>query len=259
MAVLLKYDHVDIGYRQSMVVRNADFCLEESKILGLVGESGSGKSSILKAAIGLLGKEGLVCQGKIIYNGKDLCQCSEREMQKVRGSELGMIFQNAGSSFCPTRTIRAQLYEEMKEHTKVSKSDFEAQAITLLEKCGFDQPKRVLDAYPFELSGGMQQRVGIVAAMLLHPRILLADEPTSALDVSVQKQVVEQLLMIREEFGTAILLVSHNMGVIRAMADDVLVLHQGETVDYGKKEDILTHPTSAYTKKLLAAVPRLRR
>ena len=172
---------------------------------------------------------------------------------------MGMVFQNTGSSFCQIRTIRAQLYEEMKEHTKISKGQFEDRAQEMLEKCGFDQPERILDAYPFELSGGMQQRVGIVAAMLLQPRILLADEPTSALDVSVQKQVVEQFLMIREKFGTSILLVSHNIGVIRAMADEILVLHQGKTVDYGKKEEILAQPTSEYTKKLLEAVPRLRR
>lgn len=259
MADLLRYEHVDIGYGQSLVVRDADFGLTEGKILGIVGESGSGKSSLLKAAMGLLGKEGAVCQGKILYDGKDLCQCSEKDMQKLRGAELGMVFQNTGSSFCPIRTIRSQLYEEMKEHTKISKGQFEDRAQEMLVKCGFDQPGRILDAYPFELSGGMQQRVGIVAAMLLQPRILLADEPTSALDVSVQKQVIEQFLMIREKFGTSILLVSHNIGVIRAMADEILVLQQGRTVDYGKKEEILAQPTSEYTKTLLEAVPRLRR
>ena len=128
-----------------------------------------------------------------------------------------------------------------------------------MKKIGLDDSDRVLESYPFELSGGMNQRVGICTAMIMHPNLLLADEPTSALDVSVQKQVVEQFLMIREKFGTSILLVSHNIGVIRAMADEILVLHQGKTVDYGKKDDILAQPTSEYTEKLLEAVPRFRR
>ncbi len=259
MAELLRYDHVDIRYGQSLVVEDADFNLASGQILGIVGESGSGKSTLLKACMGLLGKEGQLCRGKILYDGKDLEKCSEREMQKIRGAELGMIFQTAGSSFCPIRTLRVQMYEAVRAHKKISKAEFTDEALELLNKFGFDQPRRILDAYPFELSGGMQQRVGIVAAMLLHPRVLLADEPTSALDVSVQKQVVEQFLMLRQEFGTSIVLVSHNMGVVRAMADEILVLYQGKVLDYGKKEDILEHPTAEYTKKLLEAVPRLRR
>lgn len=259
MAELLRYDHVDIRYGQSLVVEDADFDLASGEILGIVGESGSGKSTLLKAGMGLLGKEGQVSRGRILYNGKDLGKCSEREMQKIRGAELGMIFQTAGSSFCPIRTLRVQMYEAVRAHKKISKAEFTDEALDLLSKFGFDKPNRILDAYPFELSGGMQQRVGIVAAMLLHPRVLLADEPTSALDVSVQKQVVEQLLMLRQDYGTSIVLVSHNIGVIRAMADEVLVLYQGKILDYGKKDDILEHPTAEYTKKLLEAVPRLRR
>ncbi len=259
MAELLRYDHVDIMYGQSLVVEDADFDLASGEILGIVGESGSGKSTLLKAGMGLLGKEGQVSRGKILYDGKNLEKCSEREMQKIRGAELGMIFQTAGSSFCPIRTLRVQMYEAVRAHKKISKAEFTDEALDLLKKFGFDKPNRILDAYPFELSGGMQQRVGIVAAMLLHPRVLLADEPTSALDVSVQKQVVEQLLMLRQDYGTSIVLVSHNIGVIRAMADEVLVLYQGKILDYGKKDDILEHPTAEYTKKLLEAVPRLRR
>lgn len=259
MAELLRYDHINIRYGQSLVIEDVDFNLASGEILGIVGESGSGKSTLLKAGMGLLGKEGQLCRGKILYDGKDLGQCSEREMQKIRGRELGMVFQMAGSSFCPIRTLGVQMQEAVRAHKRISKAEFMDEALDLLNKFGFDKPNRILESYPFELSGGMQQRVGIVAAMLLHPRVLLADEPTSALDVSVQKQVVEQFLMIREKFGTSILLVSHNIGVIRAMADEILVLHQGKTVDYGKKDDILAQPTSEYTEKLLEAVPRFRR
>ena len=259
MAEVIRYDHVDISYKGKRVVHDVSFSVEEGEILGIVGESGSGKSTLIKAAMGLLGKDGLVTRGDIWYKEMDLPDLKPREMRKLCGPELGMIFQTAGSSFCPIRTVRAQLYEFMTEHKKIKTDAFENQAMELLEKFGFEDPKRVLDSYPFELSGGMQQRVGIAAAMLLNPSVLMADEPTSALDVTVQKQVVEEMLMVRERFGTSILLVTHNMGVIRAMADKVLVLHEGEIMEYGVTEEVFEHPRSVYTKKLLAAVPKLRR
>lgn len=224
-----------------------------------MGESGSGKSTLIKAAMGLLGRNGLVTRGDIWYKGHDLPDLSRKEMRKICGAEIGMIFQVAGSSFCPIRTVRAQLYEFIIEHEKMEKPEFEDKAQELLRRFGFPDPKRILDSYPFELSGGMQQRVGIAAAMLLNPKILMADEPTSALDVSVQKQVVEEMLMVRETFGTTILLVTHNLGVINAMADNVLILHKGEAMEYGNAREILANPQSEYTKKLLAAVPKLRR
>ena len=259
MTEVIRYDHVDISYKGKRVVHDVSFSVENGEILGIVGESGSGKSTLIKAAMGLLGKDGLVTRGDIWYKEMDLPDLKPREMRKLCGPELGMIFQTAGSSFCPIRTVRAQLYEFMTEHKKMKIDAFENQAMELLEKFGFEDPKRVLDSYPFELSGGMQQRVGIAAAMLLNPSVLMADEPTSALDVTVQKQVVEEMLMVRERFGTSILLVTHNMGVIRAMADKVLVLHEGEIMEYGVTEEVFEHPRSVYTKKLLAAVPKLRR
>lgn len=259
MTEVIRYEHVDISYKGKRVVHDVSFSVEKGEILGIVGESGSGKSTLIKAAMGLLGKDGLVTRGDIWYKGMDLPDLKPREMRKLCGPELGMIFQTAGSSFCPIRTVRAQLHEFMTEHKKIKADVFENQAKELLEKFGFEDPKRVLDSYPFELSGGMQQRVGIAAAMLLNPKILMADEPTSALDVTVQKQVVEEMLMVRETFGTSIVLVTHNMGVIRAMADKVLILHEGEIMEYGVTEEVFEHPESVYTKKLLAAVPKLRR
>lgn len=154
-------------------------------------------------------------------------------MQALRPG-AGLYFQSAGSAFCPIRTVGAQLYEAMREHGRISKALFEERALEMLAKLGFEDGKRILTSYPFELSGGMQQRVGIAAAMLLSPGVLLADEPTSALDVTLQKQVVEEMRMVRDTFGTAIVLVAHNLGVIGAMADNVLVLKDGKTVEYGK-------------------------
>ena len=259
MSEIIRYEHVDISYKGELAVHDASFSVEEGEILGIVGESGSGKSTLIKAAMGLLGRDGLVTRGDIWYQGLDLPDLKPKEMRKICGSEIGMIFQMAGSSFCPIRTVRAQLYEIVKEHEKITIQEFEMRAEELFQKFGFEDPKRILDSYPFELSGGMQQRVGIVAAMLLNPKILMADEPTSALDVSVQKQVVDEMCMIREKFGTTILLVTHNLGVIRAMADKVLVLENGEVREYGKTKEVLENPQSEYTKKLLSAVLELRR
>lgn len=259
MAELLRYDHVDISYNGFLAVKDVSFTLEPGEILGIVGESGCGKSTLIKAAMGLLGSAGMVTRGDIWYKGKNLPDLPPKELRKLNGPELGMIFQSAGSSFCPIRTIEAQLYETMTEHEKTSKAEFLDRAMELLGKLGFEDGKRVLESYPFELSGGMQQRVGIAAAMLLNPSVLLADEPTSALDVSVQKQVVEEMLLVRETFGTAIILVAHNIGVIGAMADKVLVLKDGKTVEYGKTQQVLENPQADYTRALLSAVPRLRR
>ena len=259
MAELLRYDHVDISYNGFLAVKDVSFTLEPGEILGIVGESGCGKSTLIKAAMGLLGSAGMVTRGNIWYKGKNLPDLPPKELRKRNGPELGMIFQSAGSSFCPIRTIGAQLYETMTEHEKISKAEFLDRAMELLGKLGFEDGKRVLGSYPFELSGGMQQRVGIAAAMLLNPSVLLADEPTSALDVSVQKQVVEEMLLVRDTFGTAIILVAHNIGVIGAMADKVLVMKDGEAVEYGETKQVLSNPQAAYTRQLLSAVPRLRR
>ena len=259
MEALLEYRQTDVCYGGVRAVRGVSFTLHAGEILGVVGESGCGKSTLLRAAMGLLGPGGLVTGGKILYRGENLPDLSARARRRLNGPELGMIFQSAGSAFCPVRRVGDQLYEMMRAHGPMDKRAFRQQAGALLDRLGLEDGPRILNSYPFELSGGMQQRVGIAAAMLLSPGVLLADEPTSALDVTLQKQVVEEMRMVRDTFGTAIVLVAHNLGVIGAMADNVLVLKDGKTVEYGKTGDILTNPQADYTKALLAAVPRLRR
>lgn len=259
MEALLQYNHVDISYLGQPVIRDVSFSLHSGEILGIVGESGSGKSTLIKAAMGLLGSEGSITGGEICYRGRLLNRLPPREMRTLCGLELGYIFQSSGGAFCPIRTVGAQLFETMRAHGKITKADFEVQALELLGKLGFADGKRILASYPFELSGGMQQRIGIAAAMLLNPSVLFADEPTSALDVTIQKQVVEEMLMVRETFGTAIVLVTHNLGVIGAMTDRVLVLENGRCVECGSTRQVLSQPRADYTKALLAAVPRLRR
>ena len=259
MKKLLEYDRVEISYNGRPAVQDISVDLTEGEILGIVGESGSGKSTLIKAAMGLLGPAGLVTRGDIWYEGKNLPDLKPAEMRKLCGPDLAMIFQNAGASFCPIRTVGAQLYESVIEHEKLSRAEFEDRACEILKKIGFQNPKRVLTSYPFELSGGMQQRVGIASAMLLRPSVLMADEPTSALDVHVQKQVVEEMLLMRKEFGVSIIIVTHNIGVVGAMADNVLVMQKGRAVEYGETDQILNHPETAYTKTLMDAVPRLER
>ena len=254
MEALLRYNHVDISYLEQPVIRDVSFSLHSGEILGIVGESGSGKSTLIKAAMGLLGSEGSITGGEICYRGRLLNRLPPREMRT-----LCYIFQSSGSAFCPIRTVGTQLFETMRAHGKITKADFEVQALELLGKLGFADGKRILASYPFELSGGMQQRIGIAAAMLLNPSVLFADEPTSALDVTIQKQVVEEMLMVRETFGTAIVLVTHNLGVIGAVTDRVLVLENGRCVECGSTRQVLSQPRADYTKALLAAVPRLRR
>ena len=259
MGEILRYEHVDISYNGVKVIKDVSFTVDEGEILGIVGESGSGKSTLTKAAMGLLGETGLVTRGDIWYKGKNLPDLSPADLRKLNGPELGMIFQYAGSSFCPIRTVGAQLYESMTEHENLTKEAFRVRATELLEKIGFENAQRILDSYPFELSGGMQQRVGIAVAMLLNPSVLLADEPTSALDVSVQKQVVEEMLLVRKTFGTSIVLVTHNIGIIGAMADKVMVMKNGEMVEYGETQQVLNYPKEAYTRLLMSAVPKLKR
>ena len=260
MAEVLRYSHVDIDYKGVSAVKDMNFSLNEGEILGIVGESGSGKSTVIKAAMGLLGIDGCVTRGDIFYGETNLTNLTDKQMQKINGPEVGMIFQAAGATFCPIRTVGAHLYEMMREHQgKISKKEFSEKAQQMLRTLGFNDPERILKSYPFELSGGMQQRVGIAAAMLPGPKVLLADEPTSALDVSIQKQVVEELKLVREKFGTAIILVTHNIGVIEALADAVLVMKDGQTVEYGSKDQVINHPQMDYTRKLMKAVPRLKR
>ena len=256
---ILTYDSVEISFDGEAVVHDVSFSLTPGEILGLVGESGSGKSTLIKAAMGLLGSGGLVTRGDICYMGQNILDISEKEKRKIRGSGIGMIFQDAGASLCPIRTIGDQIYESMRAHKKVSRNEAKDRAMELFEKLNFKDSQRVWDSYPFELSGGMNQRVGICTAMIMHPNLLLADEPTSALDVSVQRQVVREMLKLRELFGTAIVIVTHDIGVVRAMADTVLVLKNGKTVEYGTADRVLDHPRDPNTRKLLEAVPKLQR
>lgn len=263
MSNILEYRNVDIHYGKKQVIENVSLSMKPGEILGIVGESGSGKSTLIRAAMGLLGEGGMVTQGQILYQGTnatiDMTQIHGEEMRRLRGAEIGMIFQNAGASLCPIRTIEEQLYEAVLEHESTSKGEIRDRALELFEQLRFTNGEQILKSYPFEFSGGMNQRVGIVLAMVLRPRLLLADEPTSALDVTVQLQVLREMKKLRDMYGTSIVLVTHNIGVVNYLADHVAVMHQGKLVEYGTKEDVLNHPQDAYTKKLIGSVLHLKR
>lgn len=256
--LLFEMCNVEISYDSKAVVHNVNLKIKYGEILGIVGESGSGKSTLIKAAIGLLGNGGSINKGNVFYKGNNLLNMKTEELRKIRGPEMGMIFQNCEAALSPTRTIGSQLKEMMKQHTDMDEKEIINMANAFFQKMNLDG-RRILKSYPFELSGGMNQRVGIVMAMMLKPDLLFADEPTSALDIISQAQVVSELKKLRDEFGTAIVIVTHNIGIVSYMADKVAVMNQGNLIEYGETKDVINNPKQAYTKKLISAVPRIRR
>ena len=250
---LLAVRNLAVSYGEKQAVRGVNFCLHRGEILVLAGESGSGKSTILRAVMGIL--DAGFCAGEILWEGTDVLQLAKDARRKLAGEEIAMVFQNAGASFCPVRTIGSQLYESVCAHRAWSYAEFRERAEALMVQ--MQLPRMVLDGYPFRLSGGMAQRAGIAAAMLLQPKLILADEPTSALDALTQVRVAKELMALRRRTGVAMLLVTHHMGLAYYMADRILVLRRGETVEQGAREEIFRHPKEAYTKELIAAVPRL--
>ena len=250
---LLAVRNLAVSYGEKQAVRGVNFCLHRGEILVLAGESGSGKSTILRAVMGIL--DAGFCAGEILWEGMDVLRLAKDARRKLAGEEIAMVFQNAGASFCPVRTIDSQLYESVCAHRAWSYDEFRERAEALMVQ--MQLPRMVLDEYPFRLSGGMAQRAGIAAAMLLQPKLILADEPTSALDALTQVRVAKELMALRRRTGVAMLLVTHHMGLAYYMADRILVLRRGETVEQGAREEIFRHPKEAYTKELIAAVPRL--
>ena len=256
---LLDVRHVEISYNGRPAVQDVSFQVESGEILGIVGESGSGKSTLIKAAMGLLGIGGAVTKGDIYYNGRNVIDAKPDEIRRMRGPAMGMIFQDTGASLCPVRSIGDQLYESVNQHEKASREEVRQRALDLFEKMRLPDGDRILNSYPFELSGGMNQRVGILMAMVLRPKLLFADEPTSALDVTVQAQVVREMMQMREAYGTGIVIVTHNIGVVEYMADNIAVMYRGNLVEYGKKEVVIYHPREDYTKRLIGSVLRVNR
>ncbi|MGW7539352.1 ABC transporter ATP-binding protein [Amycolatopsis sp. NPDC054798] len=237
-------------------VRGVNYALRRGEVLGIVGESGSGKSVTSLAVMGLLPKTAKV-SGSIRFGGKDLLKCSEKELNKVRGKGIAMVFQDPMTSLNPVYTVGDQIAEAITAHHDVRKDVAKKQAIELLDLVRIPNPKQRADEYPHQLSGGMRQRVVIAIAMANNPDVIIADEPTTALDVTVQAQILEALQAAQKETGAAMVLITHDLGVIAGQADRVHVMYAGKVVESGTVDDIFYNPRMPYTLGLLGSLPRL--
>jgi peptide/nickel transport system ATP-binding protein len=229
--------------------------LERGKTLGIVGESGSGKSVSSSAILGLHRDTSARVSGEILLEGTDLLKISNEAMRKKRGREVAMIFQDPLSAMHPYYTVGNQIAEAYTVHHDVSRKAARNRAIEMLDRVGIPQPDRRVDDYPHQFSGGMRQRAMIAMALINNPGLLIADEPTTALDVTVQAQILDLLQDLQREFNSAIIMITHDLGVVAEMADDVLVMYAGRAVEYGPTKEILVHPEMPYTWGLLSSVP----
>ncbi|MEC0235788.1 nickel import ATP-binding protein NikD [Paenibacillus kribbensis] len=234
-----------------------DFELKKGQVLGLVGESGSGKTVTCNALLQLLDRQTMDVKGSVRLNGCELNGMAAEEMRRIRGKDIALIMQNPMNAFTPVYTIGAQFMETIRTHTQLTTRQARNLAITALEKMNLPEPAKLLKRYPFQLSGGMLQRVMIAISMCLRPAVVIADEPTTALDVVNQLQVLRELDRLRTEYGTSILLISHDLGVISQMADEVAVMQQGRIVEQAEVHRLFNQPQHEYTKMLLHARPKL--
>jgi peptide/nickel transport system ATP-binding protein len=244
------------------VVRAVDgvsFDLEPGKVLGIVGESGSGKSVTAMTLMGLTRDVNARFEGKVLYKGTDLLQVSESGLQAYRGKEIGMIFQDPMTSLNPVYRIGEQITEAIHAHQKLDKKASRARAIELLHQVGIPNPESRVDDFPHQFSGGMRQRAMIAMALSCNPSILIADEPTTALDVTIQAQIVELISTLKDEFQSAVIFITHDLGVIAEIADEILVMYAGRVVEQGTKRDLFYDPQMPYTWGLLGSIPRLDR
>lgn len=246
------------GSGEITAVEDVNFSLEPGEILGIVGESGSGKSVTALTIMGLLPQPpARVAHGEVVFSGETLTRLSDSRMQKIRGPGIGMIFQEPMTSLNPIFTIGDQITETLRAHERGSRASLQARALEMLERVGIPSAARRMDDYPHQLSGGQRQRVMIAMALACRPRLLIADEPTTALDVTIQAQILDLLLDLRKELGMAVIIITHNMGVIAETADRVLVMYAGRIVEQAPVETIFDRPLHPYTKGLLSCVPSL--
>ncbi|MGI5060103.1 ABC transporter ATP-binding protein [Treponema denticola] len=241
------------GY--TTIVDRVSFDVQNGEILCVVGESGCGKSTIAMSILQLLSINGEISGGHIIMDGQELTNLTEDEMCEIRGNNISMIFQDPMSSLNPTKTVASQLIEPYIIHKGMKRKAARAEALNILKDVGIPNPEKRLDEYPHQLSGGMRQRVMIAMALACQPKLLIADEPTTALDVTIQAQILDLMRTLRKERGTAIVFITHDLGVVAEMADKVLVLYAGHAVEYNTVEKIFNSPKHPYTMGLLKSVP----
>ncbi|NKI39953.1 ABC transporter ATP-binding protein [Streptomyces physcomitrii] len=238
-------------------VDGLSFDLERGQTLGIVGESGSGKSVTNLSILGLHNKKSTSIDGEILLDGKELVNATESEMERLRGNKMAMIFQDSLTALSPYYTVGRQISEPFRKHTGASKKEARDRAIEMLTKVGIPHAKQRVDDYPHQFSGGMRQRAMIAMSLVCNPSLLIADEPTTALDVTVQAQILDLLKDLQQEFGSAIVMITHDLGVVANMADDILVMYAGRAVERGSVREVLKAPQHPYTWGLLGSMPRL--
>lgn len=259
MKKILEVKDLTVGFAQNtgwhQVLNKISFDVNAGEIVGIVGESGSGKSMTALAIMRLLAENAHVTEGRILFEGNDLLTCSADQMRDIQGNDISMIFQEPMTSLNPVQKIGVQVGESLRLHTDLSKEEIEKRVLEALENVGLPKVKDLMDKYPYQLSGGMRQRVMVAMASICNPKLLIADEPTTALDVTVQMQILKLLRRFHTETGTSILFISHDLNVIRALCDRVIVMYHGDIVETGDAVEVLKHPKHDYTKTLVAAIP----
>ena len=238
-------------------VRGVTFDLHKGETLAIVGESGSGKSVACKTIMRILSSNGYIKDGQILFDGKDLTKINEKDMEKVRGKDIAMIFQDPMTSLNPTMTIGKQIMEPIIKHQGFSKEDARKRAIELIELVGISDAEKRFKQYPHQFSGGMRQRIVIAISLACNPKVLIADEPTTALDVTIQAQILELIKDLQEKTGVAVIFITHDLGVVANMADRVSVMYAGKIIEYGTSDDIFYDPKHPYTWGLLGSMPTL--
>jgi oligopeptide/dipeptide ABC transporter ATP-binding protein len=253
--------HVDFSTVDGVVnaVDGVSFELDRGEVLGIVGESGSGKSVTAMTLMGLTRDVNSRFAGEVIYKGRDLLQVPERELQAYRGAELGMIFQDPMTSLNPVYRIGEQIVEAIRAHEPVDKRTAKRRAIELLKQVGIPNPETRVDDFPHQFSGGMRQRAMIAMALSCNPDILIADEPTTALDVTIQAQIIELISRLKDDFNSAVILITHDLGVVADIADQIVVMYAGRVVEQAEKRELFYDPQMPYTWGLLGSIPRLDR
>ena len=245
----------DVDAGEVRAVNGVTFNLDRGKVLGIVGESGSGKSVTAYSILRILVEPGKIKSGEILFNGEDIVQYPARKMRQFRGSRISIIFQDPMTSLNPAYTIGNQLREAIRLHTDRNRAQAQARALEMLTLVGVNEPEKRLKQYPHELSGGMRQRVMIAMALACEPDILIADEPTTALDVTIQAQILELMQDLQKKLGMAIIMITHDLGVIASMCDEIIVMYAGGVCERGTADEIFYNPCHEYTRGLLRSIP----
>ena len=251
--------HVTFTTTGKEAVRGIDLSIAHGERLGLVGESGSGKTVTAMALTGLIERSIVEMTGEVLFEGRDLLKCSRRELRTIHGRDIGVVFQEPLRSLNPLMRVGPQIEESLKIHTKLTDEERKRLALEVMEQVGLPDPEVSYRKYPHQLSGGQRQRAIIASAMVIRPKLLVCDEPTTALDVTVQRQILELLRSLSEEYKVGILLISHDMNVVRRLCEDVAVMYKGRIVERGLTEDIFHNPQDEYTRRLIAAIPTRKR